>query len=201
MQFDTIYHEHYSYLSLLAVEKVFADKGLRVFDVQELPTHGGSLRVYACRKDANWTEQPGVAKVRADEAAAKLDSEEGYLGFAEKVEAVRDGLLQFLNSAKVQGKTVAAYGAAAKGNTLLNYCQVGPDLIAYCVDRNPAKQNTLLPGSRIPVHDVDHLRKVQPDFVLILPWNLKAEVIRQLADLRKGGTRFVTAVPETTITV
>ena len=201
VQFDTIYHEHYSYLSLLAVEKVFADKGLRVFDVQELPTHGGSLRVYACRKDANWTEQPGVAKVRADEAAAKLDSEEGYLGFAEKVEAVRDGLLQFLNSAKVQGKTVAAYGAAAKGNTLLNYCQVGPDLIAYCVDRNPAKQNTLLPGSRIPVHDVDHLRKVQPDFVLILPWNLKAEVIRQLADLRKGGTRFVTAVPETTITV
>lgn len=201
VQFDTIYHEHYSYLSLLAVEKVFADKGLRVFDVQELPTHGGSLRVYACRKDATWTEQPGVAKVRADEAAAKLDSEEGYQGFAEKVEAVRDGLLQFLNSAKVQGKTVAAYGAAAKGNTLLNYCQVGPDLIAYCVDRNPAKQNTLLPGSRIPVHDVDHLRKVQPDFVLILPWNLKAEVIGQLADLRKGGTRFVTAVPETTITL
>lgn len=201
VQFDTIYHEHYSYLSLLAVEKVFADKGLRVFDVEELPTHGGSLRVYACRKDSRWTEQPGVAKVRADEAAAKLDSEEGYQGFAEKVEAVRDGLLQFLNSAKVQGKTVAAYGAAAKGNTLLNYCQVGPDLIAYCVDRNPAKQNTLLPGSRIPVHDVDHLRKVQPDFVLILPWNLKAEVIKQLADLRKGGTRFVTAVPETTITV
>jgi hypothetical protein len=199
VQFDTIYHEHYSYLSLLAVEKVFAAKGLRVFDVEELPTHGGSLRVFACREDASHPEYHGVAKVRADEAAAKLDSEEGYLGFAEKVQAVRDGLLNFLNSAKAQGKKVVAYGAAAKGNTLLNYCQVGPDLIAYCVDRNPAKQNTLLPGSRIPVHDVDHLRKDPPDFVLILPWNLKDEVIRQLADLRAGGTRFVTAVPETTI--
>ncbi len=121
------------------------------------------------------------------------------MGFAGKVQAVRDGLLNFLNSAKVQNKTVAAYGAAAKGNTLLNYCQVGPDLIAYCVDKNPAKQNTLLPGSRIPVYGVDHLMKNRPDFVLILPWNLKEEVIRQLSDLRKGGTRFVTAVPETTV--
>ena len=199
VQFDTIYHEHYSYLSLLAVEKVFAAKGLRVFDVEELPTHGGSLRVYACRQDARHAEQPGVAKVRADEAAARLDRPEGYIGFAEKVQAVRDGLLNFLNSAKVQNKTVAAYGAAAKGNTLLNYCQVGPDLIAYCVDKNPAKQNTLLPGSRIPVYGVDHLMKNRPDFVLILPWNLKEEVIRQLSDLRKAGTRFVTAVPETTV--
>jgi SAM-dependent methyltransferase len=199
VQFDTIYHEHYSYLSLLAVEKIFSAKGLRVFDVEELPTHGGSLRVYACRIDASHPEYPGVTKVRADEAKAKLDRPEGYMGFAEKVQAVRDGLLNFLNSAKVQGKTVAAYGAAAKGNTLLNYCQVGPDLIAYCVDRNPAKQNTLLPGSRIPVHDVDYLRKEQPDFVLILPWNLKDEVIKQLADLRAGGTSFVTAVPATTI--
>lgn len=199
VQFDTIYHEHYSYLSLLAVEKVFADKGLRVFDVEELGTHGGSLRVFACRNDASHPEWPGVAKVRADEAAARLDSVEGYMGFAEKVQAVRDSLLQFLNSARDQHKTVAAYGAAAKGNTLLNYCQVGPDLIAYCVDKNPAKQNTLLPGSRIPVYDVDILRTRRPDFVLILPWNLKDEVIRQLADLRSAGTRFVTAVPETTI--
>ncbi|OYX45553.1 MAG: SAM-dependent methyltransferase [Rhodobacterales bacterium 32-67-9] len=200
VQFDTIYHEHYSYLSLLAVEKVFASKGLRVFDVEELPTHGGSLRVYACRQEARHAECPGVAKVRADEAEARLDSAEGYKGFSERVEAVRDGLLDFLRMARAQGKRVAAYGAAAKGNTLLNYCRIGPDLIAYCVDRNPAKQNTLLPGSRIPVFDVDELRKRQPDFVLILPWNLKAEVIRQLADLRDGGTRFVTAVPAISVT-
>lgn len=199
VQFDTIYHEHYSYLSLLAVEKVFADKGLRVFDVEELPTHGGSLRVYACLNEARHPEWPGVAKMREAEAAARLDSLEGYMGFSERVQAVRDSLLQFLNSAKDQHKTVAAYGAAAKGNTLLNYCQVGPDLIAYCVDKNPAKQNTLLPGSRIPVYDVDMLKANRPDFVLILPWNLKDEIIRQLADLRGQGTRFVTAVPETTI--
>lgn len=200
VQFDTIYHEHYSYLSLLAVETVFAAKGLRVFDVEELPTHGGSLRVFACRNEASHREGPGLAKVRGDEKAARLDSAEGYRGFARKVEAVRDGLMSFLANARAQGKRVAAYGAAAKGNTLLNYCQVGPDLIEYCVDRNPAKQNTLLPGSRIPVFDVDELRKRQPDFVLILPWNLKAEVIRQLADLRTRGTRFVTAVPSISVT-
>ncbi len=200
VQFDTIYHEHYSYLSLLAVEKVFAAKGVRVFDVEELPTHGGSLRVFACRKEASHAEGPGLAKVRADEAAARLDSAAGYEGFSARVEAVRDGLLDFLRTAKAQGKRVAAYGAAAKGNTLLNYCRIGPDLVEYCVDRNPAKQDTLLPGSRIAVFDVDELRKRPPDFVLILPWNLKAEVIRQLSDLRASGTRFVTAVPSITVT-
>jgi SAM-dependent methyltransferase len=200
VQFDTIYHEHYSYLSLLAVETVFARHGLRVFDVEELPTHGGSLRVFACLDGAHHREGPGLAKVRADERAARLDSAGGYAGFSEKVEAVRDGLLDFLRNAKAQGKRVAAYGAAAKGNTLLNYCRIGPDLVEYCVDRNPAKQDTLLPGSRIPVYDVGELRKRPPDFVLILPWNLKAEVIRQLSDLRAGGTRFVTAVPSISVT-
>ena len=200
VQFDTIYHEHYSYLSLLAVERIFAAKGLRVFDVEELRTHGGSLRVYACRAEAAHPEGPGVAKVRADEAAARLASAEGYEGFSERVEAVRDGLLEFLESAAKRGKLVAAYGAAAKGNTLLNYCGIGPDLVAYCVDRNPAKQNTLLPGSRIPVFDTDELRKRPPDFVLILPWNLKSEIIGQLSDLRAGGTRFVTAVPSISVT-
>lgn len=200
VQFDTIYHEHYSYLSLLAVERIFATKGLRVFDVEELPTHGGSLRVFACRTGASHGDGPGLAKVRADEKTARLDRPEGYAGFSEKVEAVRDGLLSFLNNARAQGKHVAAYGAAAKGNTLLNYCGIGPTLIDFCVDRNPAKQNTLLPGSRIPVFDVEELRKRQPDFVLILPWNLKAEVIRQLGDLRAGGTRFVTAVPSIMVT-
>jgi len=200
VQFDTIYHEHYSYLSLLAVERIFATKGLRVFDVEELPTHGGSLRVFACRTGASHGDGPGLSKVRADEKTARLDRPEGYAGFSEKVEAVRDGLLSFLNNARAQGKHVAAYGAAAKGNTLLNYCGIGPTLIDFCVDRNPAKQNTLVPGSRIPVFDVEELRKRQPDFVLILPWNLKAEVIRQLGDLRAGGTRFVTAVPSIMVT-
>jgi len=200
VQFDTIYHEHYSYLSLLAVEKIFARHGLRVFDVEELPTHGGSLRVFACRTGASHAEGSGLGKVRGDERAARLDRAEGYAGFSERVQAVRKGLLDFLKNAKDQGKSVAAYGAAAKGNTLLNYGRVGPDLVAYCVDRNPAKQNTLLPGSRIPVFDVDELRKRRPDFVLILPWNLKAEVVRQLADLREAGTRFVTAVPAISVT-
>lgn len=200
VQFDTIYHEHYSYLSLLAVERILAAQGLRVFEVEELSTHGGSLRVFACLKDARHREGPGLARVRAAEAAAKLDRAEGYHGFAERAAQVRRGLLDFLRQAKEQGRTVAAYGAAAKGNTLLNYCGIGPELIGFCVDRNPAKQNTLLPGSRIPVFPVEELRRRRPDFVLILPWNLKDEVIRQLSDLRAGGTRFVTAVPAIRVT-
>ncbi len=199
VQFDTIYHEHYSYLSLLAVETIFAKSGLRVFDVEELPTHGGSLRVFACLKRASHVEGEGLAKVRADEAAAQMDQPQGYLNFTTKVERLRDGLLTFLRTAKAEGKTVAAYGAAAKGNTLLNYAGIGPDLVAYCVDRNPAKQNTLLPGSHIPVHEVDTLRADPPDYVLILPWNISEEVIDQLADIRAQGTRCVTAVPDITV--
>ena len=196
VQFDTIYHEHYSYLSLLAVETIFAKAGLRVFDVEEFPTHGGSLRVFACLEGATHAEGRGLAKVRADEATAQLDQPEGYLNFTTKVERLRDGLLKFLHSAKAQGKSVAAYGAAAKGNTLLNYAGIGPDLIAYCVDRNPAKQNTLLPGSRIPVYRVETLQTDPPDYVLILPWNIREEVIGQLSDIRVQGTRCVTAVPD-----
>lgn len=199
VQFDTIYHEHYSYLSLLAVERIFADAGLRVFEVEELPTHGGSLRVYACLKDAGHAERPGVAKVRADEAAAKLDRAEGYQGFTAKCEAVRDGLNDFLTTTHHGRKTVAAYGAAAKGNTLLNYCGITAGQIAYCVDRNPAKQKTLLPGSHIPVFDVDELDRRRPDFVLILPWNLRSEIMGQLSDLRSHGTRFVTAIPTVSV--
>lgn len=200
VQFDTIYHEHYSYLSLLAVEKIFAAQGLRVFEVEELTTHGGSLRVFACLKAASHREGPGLARVRAAEAAARLDRAEGYQGLADRADQVRRGLLDFLRQAREQGRSVAAYGAAAKGNTLLNYCGIGPELIGFCVDRNPAKQNTLLPGSRIPVFPVEELRRRRPDFVLILPWNLKDEVIRQLADLRAAGTRFVTAVPMIRVT-
>ncbi|WP_170763231.1 class I SAM-dependent methyltransferase [Ruegeria lacuscaerulensis] len=199
VQFDTIYHEHYSYLSLLAVEKIFAKAGLRVFDVEELTTHGGSLRVFACLEGASHTDGPGLAKVRADEAAAQFDRPEGYMNFTGQVEAVRDGLLAFLHEATARGDTIAAYGAAAKGNTLLNYAGIGPELISYCVDRNPAKQNTLLPGSHIPVHGVEALRERPPDYVLILPWNIRDEVTGQLADLKTHGTRFATAVPEVRI--
>ncbi len=195
VQFDTIYHEHYTYLSLVAVERIFRDNGLRVFDVEEIPTHGGSLRVYACLDDASHVETDGVASVRAKEAAAKLDTLEGYQGFETHVEALRDGLLAYLKEAKASGRKVAGYGAAAKGNTLLNYSVVGPDLISYVVDKNPAKQDTLLPGSRIPVHAVDKLYEDRPDDIIILPWNIRDEVIAQLDDLRRQGTRFVTAVP------
>ncbi|MCA8880922.1 MAG: methyltransferase domain-containing protein [Rhodobacteraceae bacterium] len=200
VQFDTIYHEHYSYLSLLAVEEIFAGAGLRVFDVEELPTHGGSLRVHACLNGASRAEGPGLARVRAAEAAAKLGEAAGYQGFTRRVEAVRDGLLDFLKTAKSEGRSVAAYGAAAKGNTLLNYAGIGPDLIAYCVDRNPAKQNTLLPGSHIPVRPVEALRADPPDYVVILPWNIRDEVMQQMSDLAAKGTRFVTAVPEIRVT-
>jgi len=196
VQFDTIYHEHYSYLSLLAVEKVFAAHGLRVFHVEELGTHGGSLRVFACLRAAGHPERLSVRSIRDDEARARLDRRDGYAGFEARVEEVRRGLLEFLAAARVAGKTVAAYGAAAKGNTLLNYCGIGRDHIAYCVDRNPAKQNTLLPGSRIPVFGPERLDEVRPDFVLILPWNLKREISAQLAGLCANGTLFVTAVPK-----
>lgn len=199
VQFDTIYHEHYSYLSLLAVEAIFAEAGLRAFDVEELPSHGGSLRVFACLQGASHAEGPGLAKVRANEAAAQLDKPEGYQGFTTRVEQLRDGLVTFLKDARSKGETVAAYGAAAKGNTLLNYAGIGPELISFCVDRNPAKQNTLLPGSHIPVHGVEALRDNPPDYVLILPWNIRDEVTKQLADLKAHGTRFATAVPEVRI--
>lgn len=195
VQFDTIYHEHYTYLSLVSVERIFAAAGLRVFDVQALPTHGGSLRVFACRDGASHAAKPGLADMRAQEHAAALDRAAGYEGYDARVQKVRDDLLAFLRQAKADGKTVAAYGAAAKGNTLLNYAGVGPDLIAYCVDRNPAKQDTLLPGSHIRVYPVEHLRAARPDYVLILPWNLRDEVAGQLADLAALGTRFVVPVP------
>jgi hypothetical protein len=196
VQFDTIYHEHYSYLSLLAIERIFAAAGLRVFDVESLPTHGGSLRVYACLDSATHPRAARVEEVRAREKEAFLDRPEGYTGFDARVRAVRESLLRFLAQARSQGKTIAGYGAAAKGNTLFNYCGIGPQQIPFVVDKNPAKQNTLLPGSRIPVRPVEALRENRPDYVLILPWNLKAEIAQQLDDLRRAGTRFVTAVPE-----
>ena len=180
--------------------RILAAHGLRVFDVAELPTHGGSLRIMACHAGCSrHAEGPGLAKVRADEAAASLDRDEGYQGFAPKVEAVRTGLLAFLRQAKAEGKTVAAYGAAAKGNTLLNYCGVGADLISCVVDRNPHKQGCFMPGSRIPIHDPAKLAELRPDYVLILPWNLKDEITQQMAEIRGWGGRFVIAIPALTI--
>ena len=199
VQFDTIYHEHYTYLSLLAVERIFDRHGLRVFDVEEIPTHGGSLRVFACRKEATMAIGAGVATVREKELRARLDRPEGYAGFEDRVRKVRDELLAYLHEAKRQGKRVAAYGAAAKGNTLLNYCAVGPELIRYVVDRNPMKQNTALPGSRIPVYPVETLSEDPVDDILILPWNLRDEITAQLEPYRRKGCRIVTAIPRINI--
>lgn len=199
VQFDTIYHEHFSYLSLLAVERVFDKAGLRVFDAEELPTHGGSLRVFACRKEAGHAELPGVEVIRAAEKAAGLDTLAGYAGFPEKIRACCESFRAFLDTARAEGRTVAAYGAAAKGNTFLNVCGVTAEEITMVADRSHAKQGKLLPGSHVPIVDPAELIASRPDYVVILPWNLADEIRAQLGELEQGGTRFVTAVPETRI--
>ena len=199
-QFDTIYHEHFSYLSLTAVSRIFAAYGLQVFDVEQLPTHGGSLRVFAQRADSGRHPlSPQLSVVANAERAAGMETTEFYTGFQMKAEAVKNGLLCFLLNAHREGRTVAAYGAAAKGNTLLNFAGVRPDLIRYVVDRNPAKQGRHMPGSRIPIVAEDQLRVTQPDYVLLLPWNLRDELVKQLDYVREWGGRFVTAVPEVAV--
>lgn len=196
IQFDTIYHEHFSYLSLTAVRRICSENGLTVFDVEELPTHGGSLRVFAQRSDTGvHPTEAAVDHLLHRESTAGMSSAAFYAGFQKRADALKNDLLTFLLEAARTGKRVAGYGAAAKGNTLLNYAGVRPDLIAYVVDRNPAKQGKWLPGSRIPVVAEDRLREDRPDYVLILPWNLKDEVFGQLAYIREWGGRFVTAVP------
>ncbi|MDO8310949.1 MAG: class I SAM-dependent methyltransferase [Sideroxyarcus sp.] len=195
-QFDTIYHEHYSYLSLIAVKRIFERNGLSVFDVEELPTHGGSLRVYAQRTDSGIHEiSANVAKMLQREVQAGMAAPTFYAGFQAKADRVKNDFLSFLIEAKRTGKTVAGYGAAAKGNTLLNYAGVRPDLLPYVVDRNPAKQNKFLPGCRIPIADEARLKQAKPDYVVILPWNLREEVMGQLAYIREWGGQFVVAVP------
>ncbi len=195
-QFDTIYHEHYSYFSLAAVRRVFAHHGLTIYNVEELPTHGGSLRIFARHaEDGSRPELPAVAALLAREAAAGLDRAEGYRDFTARVERLKRGLLRFLIDAKEEGKTVAGYGAPAKGNTLLNYCGVRSDLLAYTVDRSPHKQGRYLPGTRIPIHGPEKLAETRPDYVLILPWNLRDEIVGQMAHIREWGGRFVVAVP------
>lgn len=195
-QFDTAYHEHYSYLSLGAVQRVFASVGLQVFDVEELSTHGGSLRVFAQRADAARRAcGERVDALLQAERAAGMDGSAFYGGFQTAAERVKNEFLHFLVGAWRDGRRVAAYGAAAKGNTLLNFAGVRADLLSFVVDRNPAKQGRWLPGSRIPVVDESHLDASQPDYVVILPWNLRDEIAAQLQRVRGWGGRFVTAVP------
>ena len=195
-QFDTVYHEHFSYLSLTAVQRVFAHNGLSVFDVEEIPTHGGSLRVFAQRVDTQAREPTAaVAALLAREANAGVSSVAYYGGLQARAERIKDDLVSFLIEAKRAGKKVGAYGAAAKGNTLLNFAGVRADLLPWVVDRNPAKQGKYLPGSRIPIVTQQHLENAKPDYVVILPWNLKAEVMRQLEFIGQWNGKFVTAVP------
>ncbi len=199
VQFDTIYHEHFFYLSLVAVEKIFTAAGLRVFDVEELPTHGGSLRVYACRDGASHTEGARVSALRDKEHAAGLDKLRGYEGFAPRVEAVRRSFLAFLDEAKAQGKSVAAYGAAAKGNTFLNYCGITDTDMTCVFDRSLEKQNKLLPGSHLPIFAPERIADIKPDYLVILPWNLAAEVTTANKHICEWGGRFVVAIPDTRI--
>ena len=194
-QFDTIYHEHFSYLSLHTVQCIFERQGLAVWDVQTLPTHGGSLRVWAQHQANPRAATSNVAVVLAAEATAGMQGHDFYRGLQARMDAIKDDLLGFLIAQKRDGKTVAAYGAAAKGNTLLNYAGVRPDLLPYVVDASPHKQGRYLPGSRIPVVAESHLRGMKPDFVVILPWNLREEIVEQLAYVREWGAKFVTAVP------
>ncbi len=196
-EFDTIYHEHFSYFSLLATERILEAHGLQLFDVEELPSHGGSLRVYACRaEDRTHPVQPGVGKVLSDEQAAGLASVEAYESFAQQAKQTKLALLDFLIRAAREGKRVAGYGAPGKSATLLHYSGVGRDLIEYTVDRNPYKQGRFLPGTRIPIYHPDRISETKPDYVVILPWNLKSEIMRQLHYIREWGGRFVVPIPK-----
>jgi len=195
-QFDTIYHEHFSYFSFSVAERVFSHHGLTLFDVEEIPTHGGSLRIYARHAaHAGLATTDRIVELRRRETAAGLARIETYAGFGKRVEETKRALLEFLIGARRQGKRIVGYGAAAKGNTLLNYCGIREDFLDYVVDRNPHKQHRFLPGTHIPVMPPEKLRETRPDLLLILPWNLKAEIVEQMAHIRQWGGRFVVPVP------
>lgn len=195
-QFDTIYHEHYSYFSLSTLERILGAHGLRVFDVEAIPTHGGSLRVHACHAAARRPDGPGLAAVRAEEAEARIDDVATFEGFAEQVRETKRRLLSLLIDLKRRGLRICGYGAPGKGNTLLNHCGIRTDFIDFTVDRNPYKQGRLLPGTRIPILHPDRLIEARPDVVFILPWNLKDEIMAQLAPVREWGGRFLVPIPE-----
>jgi SAM-dependent methyltransferase len=196
-QFDTIYHEHFSYLSFTTVEKIYAAHGLTLFDVDELPTHGGSLRIYGRHvADTAKTVTEKVKALKTREEAWGVQRLEPYRAFAEKVKATKRRILQFLIDAKKSGKSVAGYGAPGKGNTLLNYCGIRTDFIDFTVDRNPYKQGKFTPGTRIPILPPEHIRQARPDYLFILPWNLKEEVMRQMSYIREWGGKFVVPIPD-----
>jgi len=198
-QFDTVYHEHYSYLSFLAMETVFAHHGLTLFDVEELPTHGGSLRIFARHTENQaplFATTDRVAAMKTQEIDFGLTKMDTYTAFDERVKATKRKLLKFLIQAKEEGKTVVCYGAAAKGVTLVNYCGVREDLVEYVVDKSPYKQNHLMPGVRIPIYGPEKIFETKPDYVLILPWNLQKEISAEMTGIREWGGRFVVPIPE-----
>lgn len=199
-QFDTIYHEHFSYFSFTTVETVFAAYGLTLFDVEEIPTHGGSLRIYARHaKDAEKPVSWRVSELLAREDSAGLKKMQTYLNFAEQVNETKRKILEFFIQVKREGKTIVGYGAPAKGNTLLNYCGIRTDFLDYTVDLSPHKQGLYLPGTHIPVISPDKIRETKPDYLFILPWNLKEEIIKQMAYIREWGGKFVVPIPKVTV--
>lgn len=199
-QFDTIYHEHFSYLSLYSVEKVFAHHGLRLYDVEQIATHGGSLRIYGCHADdANHPNTPAVDSLRNEEISRGLTKVETYQGFEARVKDTKRKLLKFLIEARAAGKSVVGYGAPGKGNTLLNYCGIRTDFLDYTVDRSPHKQGRYTPGTHIPILAPERIRETKPDYVLILPWNLKNEITTQHAYIKEWGGRFVAPIPSVTV--
>jgi hypothetical protein len=196
-QFDTIYHEHFSYFSLLTAQKVLAAHGLQVFDVDQLPSHGGSLRLYGQRStEGRQPVSPRVAELAARERALGFDTLEGHATFAPRVMETKWRLVEFLIDRRREGKRVVAYGAPGKGNTLLNYCGIRTDLLEFTVDRNPYKQGQFLPGTHIPIRHPEALEHARPDYILILPWNLKKEIVAQLSYTGDWGAQFVVPIPE-----
>ncbi len=201
-QFDTIYHEHFSYFSLYTVIQVFAKHGLRIFDVEKLTTHGGSLRIFACHdNDSDQSNSETISLLQTEEQEAGLDKLATYLDFSEQVQATKRALLDFMIQAKRQGKKVVGYGAPAKGNTLLNYCGIRNDFLDYTVDLSPHKQGTFLPGTHIPVYVPERLAETQPDYILILPWNLRDEIAKQLAYTKEWGCQLFVPIPEVQLVV
>lgn len=199
-QFDTVYHEHFSYLSLHAVNSIFNNAGLKIYDIDELDTHGGSLRVYGCHEENDFNTTERVNKQLKKEDDAGLLKMETYMHFQPQAEKVKNGLFSFLIEQKMQGKSVAGYGAAAKGNTLLNYAGVKPNLLPFVCDAAPSKQGKYLPGSHIPIFPPDYIKEQKPDYIIILPWNIAGEIKDQLSFIHNWGGKFVTAVPKLSIT-
>ncbi len=195
-QFDTIYHEHFSYFSLLTVDEVFRAHGLKIYDVDELKTHGGSLRIYACHAEANKEVSIRVFDLKQCERELNFNDLKGYLQFSFKVQKMKTDLLDFFLECKMQGKRVAGYGAPAKGNTLLNFCGIRSQFLDFTVDRSPHKQGRFLPGTHVPIYPVEKIQKEKPDFVFILPWNLKGEIVEQMSSIRQWGGKFVVPIPQ-----